>query len=145
MLKILVLAFLVSLSASALAINKCEADGKISYSDSPCGNGKAIKFEEPPRSSPLSPDVANARQKAARDKNELMRLENERQQREGQEVKERRKLAQVDAVKRKKCVEMSLQRKWAEEDAAAASGKSAEKAKRTASRKAEKFQIECGK
>jgi hypothetical protein len=145
MRKTLILVFLVSLSAPALAIYKCEAGGKISYSDNPCGNGKSVRLEESPRSTPLSPDVATARQQATRDKNELKRLENERQQREAQEDKERRKLAQADAAKRKKCAELALQQKWAEEDAGAASGKSVEKAKRNARRKAEKLQMECGK
>jgi hypothetical protein len=145
MRKTLMLAFLVSLSTPALAIYKCESDGKISYSDSPCVNGKSVRFEEPPHSAPLPPDAANARQQATRDKNELKRLENERERQEAQEDKERRKLVQADAAKRKKCSELALQQKWAEEDASAASGKSAEKAKRNARRKAEKLQMECGK
>lgn len=145
MQKILMLAFLVSLSAPALAIYKCESEGKITYSDSPCSNGKSVKLDEPSGSTPLSSDAAKARQQAAREKNELKRIESERQQRETQENRERQKLTQVDAVKRKKCAELSLQQKWAEEDAAAASEKSAAKAKRNARRKAEKLQMECGK
>ena len=145
MQKILLLAFLISLSAPALAIYKCASEGKITYSDSPCSNGKSVRFEESSGSTPLSSDAAKARQQAVREKNELKRIESERQQQEAQENKERQKLVQANAGKRKKCAELSLQQKWAEEDAATASKKSAEKAKRNARRKAEKLQMECGK
>ncbi|OGB23081.1 MAG: hypothetical protein A3I66_08690 [Burkholderiales bacterium RIFCSPLOWO2_02_FULL_57_36] len=139
------LSLLFALSSPALAINKCESNGKISYSDEPCGNGKASKFEAPPPDSAMSRDIASARQRAAREKNELKRLESERQRLEAQEDKENQKLARANASKKKKCAELALQQKWAEEDASAASGKSAQKIKRTARRKAEKFQLECGK
>lgn len=142
--KILLLSILALLSAPALAINKCEANGKISYSDAPCRNGKASKIEAESRSEPTSSDIANARQQAAREKNELNRLENERQQNEAREEKERHQLARANAGKQKKCADLALRRKWAEEDAAGASGKSAEKVRRTARRQAEKFDQECG-
>jgi hypothetical protein len=143
--KILMLSFLASLSAPASAIYKCESNGQITYSDEPCSNGKSVKLTEPSGNAPLPADKAKARQQATREKNELKRLENQRQQLEAQEDKERQKLARADAIKRKKCENLALQQKWAEEDAAAASGKSADKARRIARRKAEKFQMECGK
>lgn len=142
---LLMLSFLVTLSAPAMAINKCESGGKITYSDEPCRNSKAVKFDAPSGNEPLAADTENARQQAMREKNELKRLESERRQREAQEDKEHQKLARADAAKKKKCAELALQQKWAEEDANRASGKSADKVKRTARRKAEKFQMECGK
>jgi hypothetical protein len=145
MRKILMLAFLVSLSAPALAIYKCESDGNITYSDNPCGKGKSVKLEEATNSTPLPSDALKARHQAAREKNELKQIEKARQQQEAQEEKDRLKLARADAVKRKKCADLALQQKWAEEDANAASGKLAEKARRNARRKGEKFQLECGK
>ena len=145
MRKILMLAFLVSFSAPALAIFKCESDGKVTYSDAPCKQGKSVRLEDSSGSMPLPSDAARAQQQVTREKNELKRIESERQQREAQEDKERLKIAQAVAVKRKKCADLSLQQKWAEEDVAAATGKSTEKARRTARRKAEKLQMECGK
>lgn len=142
---ILILSFLTTLSAPAMAINKCVSDGKVTYSDEPCRNGKAIKFEASPGNDPLSADTANARQQAMREKNELKRLEGDRRQREAKEDKERQQLARADAAKKKKCAELALQQKWAEEDAKGVSGKSADKFKRNAGRKAEKFQMECGR
>jgi hypothetical protein len=142
---LLILSFLVVLSAPAIAINKCESNGKISYSDEPCRNSKAVKFDASPSIEPLAADTANARQRAMREKNELKRIESDRRQHEAQEDKEHQKLARADAGKKKKCADLALQQKWAEEDANRASGKSADKIKRTARRKAEKFQLECSK
>lgn len=141
----LLLSVLLAFSSPALAINKCESDGKISYSDKPCGGGKAVRFDAPPDIRPASPDAASAREQAAREKNALNRLQDERRQREAKEDKERHKLARAEEIQRKKCTDLALRQKWAEEDAAAARGKSTEKAKRDARRKAEKFQAECGK
>lgn len=142
---ILMLPFLLVLSAPVAAINRCESNGKVSYSDAPCHDGKAVKFEAPAGSQSSSADTAAARQQAIREKNTLTRIEKDRQRREAQEEKERQKFARADAIQKKKCKDLALRQKWAEEDAAVATGKLAEKAKRNARRKAEKFQAECGK
>jgi hypothetical protein len=51
----------------------------------------------------------------------------------------------LQASKKKRCKTLALNRQWAEQDAAAATGKSVDKARRNAVRKAEKYEIECGK
>lgn len=139
----LILSVLLAVSTPALAINKCELDGRISYSDKPCSDGKAVRFDAPADNQPMAPDAARARDQAMREKNELKRFEDERRQREAKEDKDRQKLARADETQRKKCADLALRQKWAEEDAAAARGKSTEKAKRDARRKAEIFQAEC--
>jgi hypothetical protein len=141
---ILILPMLAVLSTPAMAIYKCESAGKISYSDSPCSNSKGIKFEEPLEHRPSARDITDAKLKAAREKAELERIESKRSKREAKEEKDREKIARAGADKRKKCDEMALQKKWADEDAASATGKSAQKARRTARRKAEKLEMECG-
>lgn len=144
--KILLLGFLFSLCAPAFAVYKCESNGKTTYTDEPCRHGKLIELDTPLTGlEPLPQDMAHARQEAARQKNELIRIENERQRREASEEKEYQKLARANAAKRKKCAALALQTKWAEEDAAAAIGKSVDKVRRNARRKAEKFEMECGK
>jgi hypothetical protein len=141
---ILMLSLLASMSSPALALYKCEANGKTSYSDEPCSAG-ATRMDISPNTKVSPPDAANASRQAAREKAELKRLENEREKREAQEHKEREKLARTVALKQKKCNALALQKKWSEEDAAAATGKSVEHARRNARRKAEKYQMECGK
>jgi hypothetical protein len=139
---LLIISAFISLAAPAHAIYKCESNGRTTYSDETCAS-KAVKLEVHSGSAPA--DAEHARRTAAREKAELRRIEGEREKREAREEKERQKLARAETVKRKKCAALALQKKWGEEDAAAASGKSAERAKRNAQRKAEKFEMECGK
>ncbi len=145
MSKILLLSLLVSISSPALAIYKCESNGKVTYSDEPCRGGKVIELREPAGKTPLPPDAADARRQIAREKSEVKRLENERHKREAAEDKQQQKIARVYAARQKKCSLQALRKKWSEEDAATATGNSAEKAKRIARRKAEQYEKECGK
>jgi hypothetical protein len=145
MRNVVMLTVLTSLSTPALAIYKCEVDGKVSYSDAPCRDGKSRRMDEATWDTPSAPDVESAKGRAAREKNEVKQIEKARQQHEAQEEKDRQKLARADTGKRKKCADLALQQKWAEEDARAATGKSTEKARRAAYRRGEKFQMECGK
>jgi hypothetical protein len=141
--RILVPALLAWFAAPAFAAYKCETYGKVSYSDKPCPGGKLVNADIAPAG--LSNDnVQRAAQQAAHDKRELQRLEKERHKREAAEEKEQRKVANAQEKKRKKCASLAMRKKWAEQDAAAAGGKSAEKSKRKAARKAEQYAAECG-
>jgi hypothetical protein len=141
MLRLLLTALLLSAGTPALAIYKCESGGKVGYSDTPCSSGKNTVL-----SAATQPALASdANSRLLRDKAELGRLERERHQGEAQDEKERARDARLAANHRKKCDALALRRKWAEEDAAHAVGKSAEKVKRKAHRSAEKFELECGK
>jgi hypothetical protein len=145
MSRILLLSLLVSISAPALAIYKCESNGKVTYSDEACRGGKVIELPEPTGKTLLSSDAASARRQVAHEKSEVKRLENERHKREAAEDKQQQRVARLHAVKQKKCASLAMRQKWSEEDAAAAIGKSAGKAKRRARRKAEQYENECGK
>lgn len=145
MFRLFLLALLVSFSAPALAIYKCESNGKITYSDEPCRGGKVLDLQEPVTGKIPAADAAHARQEIAREKKEVQRLEKERHKSEGQDEKLQHKIAAVQFSKQKKCTSLDMRKKWSEEDAATAHGKSVEKAKRRARRQAEKYEIECGK
>lgn len=136
---LLLLFVLLFFSAPALAIYKCEADDKVVYSDTPCRTGKATEITGAAPSS----DAKAAQQKLARDKAELRRLEVQRQKREAIAEKERQKLFKANEAKKKKCADLALRVKWANEDAARASMKSAERAKQKTRRLAEKYRLEC--
>lgn len=147
MLKILALSLLFLLSAPALAIHKCEIDGRISYSDVPCQPGESLPLNGamPDKVSELDSD--SAKQRAAREKKELHRVEKERDQADALDAKnrkERQKIAKADTAHKRKCAALALKQKWNDEDAAAATFKSAERAKRAARRQAEKYELECG-
>jgi len=136
---LLVLAFI---SAPALAVFKCEFEGKTSYSDAPCNAGKAINLQV---AHPNESEFAEAKKQATREKIEARDLEYARRKRENAEEKVQARIAKADAARRKKCQSLAMRRKWSEEDAAAASGKSFDKARRRAQRKAEQYEAECGK
>jgi len=138
--KLALFCVLVLGSAPAMAIYKCEAGGKITYSDEACPGGRAVDIQNGGK-----PVASDAGQRAAREKSELERLQQARRKEEAANQKEQAKIAKADAATHKKCATLAMRKKWGEEDAAAASLKSAEKAKRNARRKAEKYEAECGK
>jgi hypothetical protein len=141
MLRLILTTLLLATCAPALAVYKCESGGKLSYSDTPCLGGKNIMMSEAVEPA----DATDANSRLLRDKAEVNRLERERHQREAHDEKERQQAARAVARNQKKCDSLALRKKWAEEDAAHATGKSAEKIKRKAHRSAEKFELECRK
>lgn len=134
----LLLGLLLSLSAPAFAVYKCESDKKVSYSDIPCPDAKVLDI-----GGAASPDAAHARQQATQEKKKLTQLEAARHKMEAKEEKERQQAARANAAARKTCAKLALRKKWADEDAASATGKSAVKAKQKARRAAEQHQSEC--
>lgn len=140
----LMLYLLISASAPAMAIYKCESDGKPVYSDAPCAGGKMLDIA----TAPTVTDTNSAKRQAADEKVQLQRIEKERQKQEAQEEKERKKRQQqasrAQTAKHKKCSSLERRKRWAEEDAAAATGKSVNKAKQKVRRATEQFSAECG-
>ncbi|MGV3743158.1 MAG: hypothetical protein ACO1NO_12695 [Burkholderiaceae bacterium] len=142
--KLLALAPFLLYSASSFAIYKCEANGKIIYSDEECTEGRAKAIDT--TNSQLSDSAANeAAARSKREKEALKLLEEKRRKEEVLEEKARQKKLRAEEALNKKCQAMALKVKWSEEDASAATGKSAEKSKRTAHRNREKYEAECGK
>jgi len=138
----LLLLVLLSFSAPALAIYKCESSGKTTYSDTPChnvsGNMKEIAVAAPPS------DSKAAQQRLAQDKKELQRLETRRHREDAIAEREQHSRFKAHEAKKKKCENLALRSKWAKEDAAHAPIRTAARAKRKALRAAEKQQLECG-
>lgn len=128
-------------SAPALAIYKCEIDGRVVYRDSPCAGGKELNID----AASATTGSGSAQQQLARDKAKATRLESERHRREVREVREQNLAARKAAARQKKCDSLALRTKWAEDDAIKASGKAAERARIKARRAAEKQALECGK
>lgn len=144
MRRILLTTLLLSFSLPVLAVYKCEIGDKVTYSDTPCINGKSHDLGGQANKSNAS-DVAKANEQNAQEKSKLKQLETARHKREAEEEKQQQKLAQAAASKKKKCTSLELKKKWSAEDAANASGKKRESAKRKARRMAEKYEMECGK
>lgn len=141
---LLLLAFLVisllTFSTPALAIYKCESGGRIVYSDTPCSNGKSTTLNID--AGPLG-DPDTARDQVEQDKRQLQQLESARQKQDAIDDREHRRRQKAHAAKQKKCADLALKRKWAEEDVTNAHPKSVERARRSARRAAEKHELEC--
>lgn len=128
-------------SAPALAVYKCEIDGKVVYRDSPCAGGKELDID----AAPAKNGSVSTQEQLARDKAKAARLESERHRREAREAREQNLAARRAAARQKKCDSLALRTKWAEDDAIKASGKAAERARIKARHAAEKYELECGK
>lgn len=140
MLRILLTPLLLAACAPALAVYKCESGGKLTYSDTPCPDGKGRIMSEA-----IQPQGAiDVSSRVLRNKAEADRLERERHQREAHEEKERQQAARVATRNKKKCDALALRKKWSDEDAVNATGKPAEKSRLKARRAAEKYNLECG-
>lgn len=135
----LMAALLLFCTAPAFAIYKCESGGKVIYSDEACAGGKALNINAAP---PADADAAMLR--AEQERQLAERLGNARQKRDAADEKEMRRTARADAQQQRKCAKLARQQKWADEDAASASGKRVEAARRKAQRLADDYIAECG-
>jgi hypothetical protein len=132
------LVFLLSPTLPALAVYKCEANGKVTYTDAPCLSAQVLDIERHPPAA-----AAQAIKQAAQEKDTLKQLESDRRRQEAQEEKLQRRASKSQAAARKKCANLARRKKWADEDTVAATGKAVEKARRKARRLAEQHEDEC--
>ena len=140
----LLLSLLMAVSMPAMAVYKCESQGRITYTDIPCS---AAQIE--PRPVPLPADAAAARQRAASERQQLASIEKTREAEGAARAREQRRHKQdkAEVAHKKKCTLLGLEKKWSAEDAASGSRTISEKTqglKKTARRKAERYDAECG-
>ena len=145
---------LLSGTAHAATVYKCTADGKITYTETPCAASASATVLNVPTAPPPDPAAAAdlARQKKQADALQAARLKQE-----ALDEREAEKADKAAAVQRKKCAKLALQKKWAEDDARAAGGSSthtstrsttgaptaADRARQHATRAAELYAVEC--
>lgn len=137
----ILVSLLTSISLPAFAAYKCESNGKVTYSDTPCLGGKQSELAG--NAAVSEQEAAHARQEAKREKAELKQLEKDRHKQEAVEEKQAKFAARDAARKNNKCALLAQRVKWSEEDASHAAGKFAEKAKRKARRTAESYELQC--
>jgi hypothetical protein len=147
LLKTILLAALLGASGMALALNKCDSGGKITYTGAPCPSGSKATVVD--TADPVTPaDSATARQRAAQERIELKRMQGEQAKSaiaDARHRKHSRAETKSSLRHQQKCGSLQLRKKWAEEDVARAPLKSRQKAETRARRVAEKFALECGK
>ncbi len=133
-------AFTSASSLPALAIQRCVAAGKTSYSDRPCPDGSTLRIDEPARTSPAAAGTdANQQRQAA----ELARLQQLRELRERQDQRIRDLASRGAAARDKKCRTLAMQLKWREEDLRDASLKQEAHARKRLRRTEERYRDEC--
>jgi hypothetical protein len=140
----LLLSLLMAVSMPAMAVYKCESEGRLTYTDIPC-----VGAQTELRLAPLPADAAAAGQQAASERRLLAGIEkNQEAERVSREREQRRrKQDKTELTHKKKCALLRLEKKWSDEDAASGSRTNSEKTqglKKTARRKAERYDVECG-
>ncbi|HEY0843968.1 MAG TPA: DUF4124 domain-containing protein [Noviherbaspirillum sp.] len=137
---VVVLGLAFGISAPALAIYKCESEGRTTYSDIPCPGGKSL---EVPITAASDSDAAG--RAAAREKKALASLEKERHRREAVEARELKTANRAAAARRKKCDNLARRQKRADDAVRTSVGKANERAKLNARRVAEDYEAACGR
>lgn len=128
------------LSASALpawAAFKCDEGGATVYSDVPCPGAEPFKLDKSGR------PPSDAAKQLEKDKKELREMQRSRRRQEARLDKEQQRAARSAAVVERRCVRLARELRWAEQDAAAAAGKRAARARLKARRAAEAYQETC--
>ncbi len=133
----------------ASAVNRCERQGRITYTDQRCAEGErettalsaapAAPAAPAPAREPAAADTARLQRERA----EVARMQALREQRERQERQIRDLAARGAAARERKCRALALQLKWREEDLREAPLDKAGKARIRQRRAAEKFDAEC--
>lgn len=126
-------------AALAGAVYKCTVDGKVTYSDAPCATGASVVLETPaaPPADPAAGAALRNQQKQADT------LQKARLKREERDERDAARAAKDAAVQRKKCDQLKLKKRWADEDARRASGSATEAARLRAHRAGEAMALEC--
>lgn len=128
---------------SAFAIVRCDDQGMISYSDAPCASGQQSTLLTPPSSA--DPDQAEqARRKLERQQQQLQRLQSTRERNAAAEESARARAEAGRQAHAKRCKLLELKARWSADDAAQASLKQQAHARKSAQRKNEQYQLECG-
>ncbi|MYM26000.1 DUF4124 domain-containing protein [Duganella sp. FT135W] len=127
-------------AALAGAVYKCAVDGKISYSDVPCAASATASTLEAPAAPPPDPAAGAT---LRRQQKQADMLEKARLKRDEREERDAARAAKDAAVQRKKCDQLKLKKRWADDDARRATGSATEAARLRAHRAGEAMALEC--
>jgi hypothetical protein len=126
--------------ALADPVYKCTQDGRTTYTDRPCAQGKSTEL--PPAG--IRPEGAES--VTTRDARTLVELEKLRIVREREQARIDRadaRQARAAAAHRKQCARLNLRKRWAEEDVARLTGRAQTAAQRRAQRATQALAVEC--
>jgi hypothetical protein len=138
MRRLLGILLLCAWTLPAWAVYKCEHGGTVSYSDVPCAGADKLKLE---RGAKPAPDAGK---RLEQEKKELRQLQRSRRQQEARIDKEQQRAARSATVLQRRCTRLDRELRWAQQDATAAAGKRAVRARQKAQRAAETYAETCG-
>ena len=127
--------------ALAQPVYKCTHDGRTTYADRPCAQGRSVELPAPAGIRPEGAETVATRDARTLVELEKLRLAREREQRRSDKADAR--TARAAAAHRKQCARLHLRRQWAEEDAARLTGRGRVAAQRRAQRAREAMAVEC--
>ena len=128
-------------NAFADPVYKCTQDGKTTYADRPCAQGKSALLPPPVGIRPEGAETV-----ATRDARTLLELEKLRIAREKEAQRSDRadtRQARATAKHRRQCARLQLRRQWAEEDVARLTGRAKTAAQRRMQRATAALAVEC--
>lgn len=141
-MKAALLCLVVGLAATlpASAMYKCEQDGRVAYTDTPCEGGKLLDLKTSPAT-----EEGDAKRQAAREMQALNALERDRHKREAADERESKKASRESAARHRKCAAHARRERLAIEDVRRSTGIANEKARRKAERVRADYEAECGR
>lgn len=143
-LLLICLTMLTLVSTSQAQTYKCDVNGSVSYSQTPCiGNAKQSVTDTPAAIPPYSEKTA--KEIAAKEKNKANQLAQSRHKAEEKNDREMKAIAAHNAKKKQQCDAQQLKIKWAKEDLANAKPKAESQARQKVKRATEKAALVCGK
>jgi hypothetical protein len=135
---ILLACAVLATSTSAQTVYKCTTNGKVSYGERPCADGKSTML-----AAPAAGDTAAAQPALERDKTALKTIDKAHAAEDERASRERTRAARAADIRRQKCERLRLKRQWAEEDATRAAGQARDTAQLKAKRQGEALAVEC--
>ena len=130
-------------SCHAQTIVKCVDGRSVEYKDSACPNAHPVRLIDLRDDTARNTDQSQAKQRAAAEKAELLRLEAARHREEQRLEKSHLRQAILVRARRQRCDALLLRKKWLDEDRRETTSRSNKVFSKKARRLAEKTAIEC--
>jgi hypothetical protein len=134
----------LGVSKAHAATYKCEKEGRITFTEIPCSDGKSSEIKLNTNANAVAEsEYQRALKNKKNDEAALKKIETTRDKDLANQAKESKTLAAKNEKKKAQCADLQLKLKWAQEDARNASIKNEEKAKTKVRRASEKADQAC--
>lgn len=143
LIRILPFLVLVTAASATHAMYRCQDGSSVTYTDSPCASGTSSDIRDKVKDQVLPADANEARQRLARQQQFLGQASAEQLKEQQSAERLQKKEALARAARDRRCADLALRRKWAQEDAELATMRTKAAAQRKAVRAGERYDISC--